>query len=444
MNPDVLVRNGLSKIIKISQNVVEFSEPLNASSITVDQIADILGDKEKVPVIEVATQREKGRFTMKDWRNYFNKNPADRDLILNVISLEFSDTKLARYAHVPKMIRAIDWIENTWPKDLRTNGEFPGVQQYLLMSAAGSYTNFHIDFGGSSAWYNIIKGEKIFILVPPTDINLKKFKKWHLLPPDESSFFPDLVDSTLQCVVSSGQSIVIPSGWIHAVYTPKDTIAFGGNFLHKYNFEMQLKIHGIEENLQDPLKYRFPYFEELMWYVANHYTEYLRDTTKRRDITTWEELGLNELANWLKFYKKKRPTSRVRVAQYIIDFLNCYNNNLALPNESKYVDYVDREEDEGDDGKNDCICGGKAEDDMWIGCSSCGRWYHVSCVGLSKEKVDGLGDYFCPLCLSKPVSSSPPTSSSSAGLKQSSGGTGKRKATDMSIDTRRIKKVKSS
>jgi hypothetical protein len=29
------------------------------------------------------------------------------------------------------------------------------------MSVAGCYTDFHIDFGGTSVWYHIFKGEKV-------------------------------------------------------------------------------------------------------------------------------------------------------------------------------------------------------------------------------------------------------------------------------------------
>jgi len=31
------------------------------------------------------------------------------------------------------------------------------------------------------------------------------------------------------------------SGWIHAVLTPVDCLAFGGNFLHSLNIDMQLR-----------------------------------------------------------------------------------------------------------------------------------------------------------------------------------------------------------
>ncbi len=38
----------------------------------------------------------------------------------------------------------------------------------------------------------------------------------------------------------------------------------------------QLDVMRLEQKLRVPLKYRFPFFEELMWYGARHYTELLR------------------------------------------------------------------------------------------------------------------------------------------------------------------------
>ena len=36
-------------------------------------------------------------------------------------------------------------------------------------------------------------------------------------------------------------------GWIHSVYTPVDSLVFGGNFVHSYNISLQLKAAKIEE-----------------------------------------------------------------------------------------------------------------------------------------------------------------------------------------------------
>lgn len=42
-------------------------------------------------------------------------------------------------------------------------------------------------------------------------------------------------------------SVCVLAGWIHAVYTPDDTLVFGGNFLHSFNIPMQLNIYNIED-----------------------------------------------------------------------------------------------------------------------------------------------------------------------------------------------------
>ncbi len=52
------------------------------------------------------------------------------------------------------------------------------VLLYGLMGPAGAYTDFHVDFGGSSIWYHIISGHKAFLLVPPTPHNLASFESW--------------------------------------------------------------------------------------------------------------------------------------------------------------------------------------------------------------------------------------------------------------------------
>ena len=33
----------------------------------------------------------------------------------------------------------------------------PCVQKYCLMSVKDSYTDFHVDFGGTSVWYHVLR-----------------------------------------------------------------------------------------------------------------------------------------------------------------------------------------------------------------------------------------------------------------------------------------------
>ncbi|CAN0288117.1 unnamed protein product, partial [Ectocarpus fasciculatus] len=64
---------------------------------------------------------------------------------------------------------------------------------------------------------------------------------------------------------------MIPSGWIHAVFTPKPSLVFGGNFLHSLNIPMQLQVHGIETRAKIHSKFRFPYLKEMMFFAASNF-----------------------------------------------------------------------------------------------------------------------------------------------------------------------------
>lgn len=61
------------------------------------------------------------------------------------------------------------------------------------------------------------------------------------------------------------------TGWIHAVYTPEDSLVFGGNYLHSFSIEKQIRVAQIEEITKVPQKFRFPYFTELQWFALDKY-----------------------------------------------------------------------------------------------------------------------------------------------------------------------------
>ena len=172
------------------------------------------------------------------------------------------------------------------------------------MSVGGCYTDFHIDFGGTSVWYHIMRGEKLFVLIPPSPSNYKAFLNWHREDLQETVFFADLVDECEVVRLKAGDTLLIPSGtacrllvhsvsyppplppppppppppfssppsppppppspyppppappphpspgWIHAVYTPKHSLVFGGNFLHCLNISQQLEVNNMENLLK--------------------------------------------------------------------------------------------------------------------------------------------------------------------------------------------------
>ncbi|XP_053376119.1 lysine-specific demethylase 2B-like isoform X2 [Mercenaria mercenaria] len=245
-----------------------------------------VGSRRMLDVMDVNTQKGL-EMTMKEWVKYYEN--TERDRLLNVISLEFSHTKLENYVESPNLVREVDWVDTAWPQHLKdcqtesTNAidkmKYPKVQKYCLMSVAGCYTDFHIDFGGTSVWYHILHGEKIFWLIPPTDKNLAKYENWVLSGKQGDAFLADSIEECQMIQLVAGNTFIIPSGWIHAVFTPKDSLVFGGNFLHSFNMVNQLKVSSIEDKTHVPMKFRYPFYAEINWYVLERYVHSLTGVT---------------------------------------------------------------------------------------------------------------------------------------------------------------------
>ncbi|KAF8892678.1 hypothetical protein BD779DRAFT_1510319 [Infundibulicybe gibba] len=245
------------------------------SDFTVDDVAELVGADTPLDVIDVASQSASPGWTLGKWVDYFHLEPESRDKILNVISLEVSGTKLSDKILPPRLVRELDWVENYWPSTRKGKGNvYPKVQLYCLMGVADAWTDWHIDFAGSSVYYHIVHGSKIFYFIRPTPANLNAYERWSGTELQNHSWLGDMVDEVFKVVLTEGNTMIIPTGWIHAVYTPVDTLVFGGNFLHSFNVATQLRVRAIEIATQVPRKFRFPMFTKLCWYVGD---KYLRD-----------------------------------------------------------------------------------------------------------------------------------------------------------------------
>lgn len=89
----------------------------------------------------MATQTNTPGYTLSKWADYYHSEPSKRDKIRNVISLEVSDTPLAKQISPPRIVRELDWVEKYWPANKKGKGHsYPKVQLYCLMSVAKSWT----------------------------------------------------------------------------------------------------------------------------------------------------------------------------------------------------------------------------------------------------------------------------------------------------------------
>ena len=59
----------------------------------------------------------------------------------------------------PLVARKLCWVNNVWPSAPELKHTKPQVQKYCIMSMQNSYTDFHIDFGGTSVWYHAYSGD---------------------------------------------------------------------------------------------------------------------------------------------------------------------------------------------------------------------------------------------------------------------------------------------
>ena len=77
----------------------------------------------------------------------------------------------------------------------------------------------------------------------PTVANLNRYVKHQKDTRSSEKFFYNDVARGECCTVQlcRGETILIPAGWLHAVFTVKDSIVFGGNFMTVHHIPMQLR-----------------------------------------------------------------------------------------------------------------------------------------------------------------------------------------------------------
>ncbi|XP_058791434.1 lysine-specific demethylase phf2-like isoform X3 [Phymastichus coffea] len=274
-----------------------------------------IGGEREMDVIDVAKQNNV-RMSLKEFVEYYYD--PNRSRILNVISLEFTNTGLSSMVEAPYIARKLDWVNYVWPRDWPEDSELkkPEVQKYCLMGVKDSFTDFHIDFGGTSVWYHVLRGEKVFYLIKPTAANLHLYQQWMSSSTQSETFFGDQVDACYKCVLKQGQTMLIPTGWIHAVLTPIDSLVFGGNFVHSLNIPMQIQIYEMERKLKTPAKFQYPGFETINWFAAKRLLKELKDlNSEEKKCPPYFLQGVKALLSILKQWNTDKDYSMLSRSQ---------------------------------------------------------------------------------------------------------------------------------
>mmetsp|Transcript_27700 Transcript_27700/g.56010 ORF Transcript_27700/g.56010 Transcript_27700/m.56010 type:complete len:338 (-) Transcript_27700:3389-4402(-) len=149
------------------------------------------------------------------------------------------------------------------------------------------------------------------------------------------------VEDVVKVTLKQDQTMLIPAGWIHAVYTPVDSIVVGGNFLHGLAMETQLDIHCIETRTRVPSKFRFPHFVRMMFYAGAGYLERMRSGSVHEDEVKGMKVFAQALRSWAVSPggDAERPLSDAGTAAECAERVGCIDAVVMV---DKILDELDR------------------------------------------------------------------------------------------------------
>lgn len=302
----------------------------------------------EIPTIDVETQGEGPMMSLRDLKAYFDTPEKNRSRLLNVVSFNLGYTALDGYIVPPAVVRDMDVVGRVWPsgdaryqkddnpfsethtKKMEEAYSCPKTLAYLLMGPAGAYTDWHVDMGGSSVWYHVIRGSKIFMAAPDTEHNKNEFVSWSSSE-EQVEFLGDRLERCVRLRLMAGDTLFLPGGWFHAVSTPMDSLVVGGNFINVYRLKNALGVVDIERRLRIDPDAHYPKFKMLMYYAA---CDLVRRSQRGRALyddgavhgvpalSEMEIKGLPYLADYLEhFAKKRRRNAKQRQMRTIVDIL---------------------------------------------------------------------------------------------------------------------------
>nr|XP_006825994.1 PREDICTED: lysine-specific demethylase 7A-like [Saccoglossus kowalevskii] len=160
---------------------------------------------------------------------------------------------------------------------------------------------------------------------------------------------PNFSVNDVDACVGKKQTFLSFLGWIHAVFTPVDTMVFGGNFLHHYDIGLQIQIHELEKRVKTPERFQFPWFETTMWYAAKHFQELFKDyRDDEKKPPAYLLKGVKSLCTALRSWTMKKEYLKQRQHE-IPETINYSSLIKELSKELKQFDvmYPTLDDDEG-------------------------------------------------------------------------------------------------
>lgn len=107
---------------------------------------------------------------------------------------------------------------------------------YIIISCTGAkYVVLHILL----SW--LFNGlSQVFYFIKPTPANLAAYEKWSGTEMQNHSWLGDMVDEVYKVELTTGNTMIIPTGWIHAVVGVRITEV---DFAHTFFYSIRLSTH---------------------------------------------------------------------------------------------------------------------------------------------------------------------------------------------------------
>ena len=156
-----------------------------ADNLTFREVLEGVPESRKINVCFSSLQEVEDAFTLKDFLTHNEDQTLEaRYHPMNIIDLDIEthQIKMAHQFSLPDLVKDLSFghrMTAALNSALNTQFDFSsGISNYLLMAEAGSQTNWHQDFTGTSVFYVVVKGSKHFYIVEQTEQHQKLFDEW--------------------------------------------------------------------------------------------------------------------------------------------------------------------------------------------------------------------------------------------------------------------------
>ncbi|KAJ0408553.1 hypothetical protein ATCC90586_009574 [Pythium insidiosum] len=226
----------------------------------------------------------------------------------------------------PVAVSAVDW-HYALSQCSGGAAQTPNPELYGTLCGTGTFFDFTIAPDCQASWLAVSSGELTVFLIAPSTTNLQAFRHWVSGSNGDASttiFLAERVTHCIKCHVRSGSSMVIPSGWIFALYADECSSFFSGHFGATQMLPSQLTSwldldrddhalqawrersiaygwHSVLSSLPPPAS-----IDTRLWSLIYFYLNQLSHGGTSLTTSTLEMNGLRESIPWLREWNRRR------------------------------------------------------------------------------------------------------------------------------------------